>query len=186
MAHSRREPLLKFGHLKVDRNTLGVFVEHLNQRLTSPLLMACARRYAAGGPWAENLRAEDFEQIWADLGHVSIAAATSLGLKPVKDPPGLSYADTVKASKTWRALHWVVLDLLSQKRIRLGICPETDCRRFYLDEKSKGKSACSPEHANRLRARTYLSQLKKSPRKYQRYLKRQRQLMRTRRAAGLA
>jgi predicted RNA-binding Zn ribbon-like protein len=84
------------------------------------------------------------------------------------------------------ALDWFALAGLVQAGIRLGVCPDPDCRKFFIDAKRRGKKACSSACALRLRVRKHYDTLKANTRKYAAYKKRQAKLMRERRAAGLA
>jgi len=79
---------------------------------------------------------------------------------------------------------WLALGILQEHGVKIGVCPA--CRKFYADSKRRGKSACSPTCGNRLRARKHYDDIKAKPRKHRAYLKKQRELMKARRAAGLA
>jgi hypothetical protein len=79
---------------------------------------------------------------------------------------------------------WFCLGVLQHYKVKIGSCPV--CRKFFADPKGRGKSACSPKCANLNRARAHYEKLKANRRKYHAYLKKQADLMRARRAAGLA
>jgi hypothetical protein len=154
------------------------FLERLNERKTSHLVQTYARRYATTGKLTEtegSWRRADLKPIWAEMSQVTMASLlSSIPSLPVP----------VEAFR--RAVDWLALACLHESHIRLSICPDSECQRFFADVRRRGKSACCPEHANRMRARKHLDRLKKKPRKYRRYLKNQAELMRARRKAGLA
>jgi hypothetical protein len=79
---------------------------------------------------------------------------------------------------------WFDLAILQAHRIPIRQCPT--CHDFFADTRHRGKTTCSIACGNKRRARTHLETLKAKPRKYQAYLKKQRDLMRERRAQGLA
>ncbi len=81
---------------------------------------------------------------------------------------------------------WLALGILAAHKVRIGICSDSECREFFVDLKHRGKSACCPEHANRVRQRNHFEKLKKNERKYLAYKEKQAAVMRDRRAKGLA
>lgn len=159
------------------------FVVRLNAGATSGPVRACAREYADKGrllldrrPKAERDQMQaDLEQFNAKLIYTQFMGKDRAGIPLETRSPSLL-----------PAFDWFALLGLWERGIRLGLCPDPKCGRFFLDPKHRGKSACSRECASRIRARAYREKLKKSPRKLNRYRKRQRELMRQRRAAGLA
>ncbi len=156
------------------------FIERLNDAKTSQLVQAWARRYATTGHLNPKLDAGhwdlgDMKPVWAELGQVTMAHIVS-GI-PHQPFRGVDFA---------LVNDWLALTSMYRDHIQLKICPEPDCRRFFADAKRRGKSACSPEHANRQRARKHYAKLQTNKRKYRTYLKKQRDLMKARRAEGLA
>ncbi len=158
------------------------FLERLNQKKTSPLVQTYARRYAITGRLRENEEEEDgvwlrpkLKPIWAEIRQVTLANIISGIPHEPTSPEALSLA-----------YDWLALITMYRDHIRLSICPVSECRHFFADVKRRGKSACCPEHASRIRARTHYERLKAKPRKYAQYKRKQAKLMRDRRKKGLA
>lgn len=162
------------------------FCDRLNRKMTSPLLLAKAREYATVGRLTQFATA-DGKEIRGALG--GFADLILIWGNPVTRWLGDHGAPVRIAKPSERllaALDWMRLLDLVATRIPLRICVDQECHRFFIAPKRRPKTACSAACGNRLRARARLEQIKATPRKYKAYLKKQRELMRARRAAGLA
>lgn len=159
------------------------FVARLNAGATSDPVRACAREYATTGRIGLGDRPRaDRSRMLADLGEFNVQMMYTHFMG--KDRAGSPLE--VRSPSLLPAFDWFALFGLWERGIRLGLCQDPECGRFFLDPKHRGKSVCSSKCGNRNRARAHREKLKKSPRKYRRYLNRQRELMRQRRADGLA
>lgn len=160
--------------------------------LPSEAIRWAITRYAENGtlPWLEDWPSRDWR----------MEAETALGgfrfswiRQPMRDPHGTIF-DTTRTGfgyfgpgvgpdkLTSDAYPWLCLAVLVAHTIPIRRC--AGCRRFYTDPNRRGKIACSIACGNRLRALAQYQRLKAKPRsrKYQAHLKRQRELMRERRA----
>ena len=175
----------------------GDLLERLNGKRASPLVLKFAREYATRGRQAQAWSEAELGQINRELAayplfnYLCMALTTRAFNASWDDARGYRQSGAPlrgriseqDATPYRPALDWLALAGLVQAGIRLGICP--GCGKFFVDAKRRGKAACSPTCGNRERARTHYEALKAKPRKYRTYLKKQRELMKTRRAAGL-
>ncbi len=171
-------------------------IERLNAREVTPLAFEYAREYASKGRKARVWTAKDFEQIKREVGTYPLFAfllrALTRRARTVRSghppaPATLRAAISEKDAAPYRAaLDWLALAGLVQAGIRLGICPVSDCGKFFADVKHRGKAACSPKHAGQLRAQKHWEALTANEKEHKRYKRRQKLLMRKRRKAGLA
>lgn len=81
---------------------------------------------------------------------------------------------------TVEAYWWLALAVLQAHEMPILRCAA--CQRFFADVNRRGKTVCSPACGNRLRYRERM----KDPKLRSRYRKHQKEIMRARRAAGLA
>ncbi len=165
-------------------------IERLNAREVTPLAFEYAREYASKGRKARVWTAKDFEQIKREVGTYPLFAfllrALTRRVVMVRSghppaPAPLRAAILEKDVAPYRAaLDWLALAGLVQAGTRLGICPAPDCGKFFADVKHRGKAACSPKCASRIRFQAHYAKLSANPRsrKYRQHLKRQREFMR--------
>jgi hypothetical protein len=159
---------------------ISQFLQRLNTGKASQHVQTWARRYATTGQLVPSggtpiWPLADLKPVWTEMQQLTFAHFA----------PGIPHP--LAASEAFAVVNdWLALLTLAQGGIALKLCPEPRCQRFFADMRHRGKCACCPEHANRQRARVHYAKLQKNPRKYRAYKKKQRELMKKRRKAGLA
>ena len=163
-------------------------VDYLNSADAPPLLVEAADRVARGDEALPEFSDLPEELKWNEDARMAWMVATFALPKELtitcrmKLPSG--EPEVSAPTSEFRAWAWFILiacQAFGRKgALNLRRCRYEECKRFFLDDKNKGKLACSHECSTLARSQIYYDKLKANPRALERYRKNMRELMKER------
>jgi len=163
-------------------------VDYLNSPDAPPLLVEAVDRLDRGGEILPAFRDLPEELKWNEEAFwAAFPMPTELTFTCRVPYPGRGVGEAEVRCPTTEIRAWTVYILLlcetygRKGALNIRRCRYEKCRRVFLDDKNKGKLACSPECSTLARSQIHYDKLKANPRAYKQYKKEMREIMRERR-----